>query len=56
MFDFPPMQILKQMLDVCLAYQLVACHVHDYGSEDEEEEGIFGLYPTPVSKLSAPRS
>lgn len=37
--DLPPMQILKQMLDVCITHQLVAHCVCDYG--EEEEEGIF---------------
>lgn len=41
--DLPPMQILKRMLDVCIAHQLVVRHVRDYSSEEEEEEEvIFG--------------
>lgn len=41
MFDLLPVQILEQMLDVHIAHQLVALRVRDYGSEEEEEEGIF---------------
>lgn len=54
-FDLPPMQILKQMLDVCITHQLVACRVCDYG-EEEEEEGIFWLYPAQISSWVLPGS
>jgi len=43
-FDLPPVQILEQMLDVCIAHQLVAHRVSDYDSAEEEEgedEGAF---------------